>query len=85
MAKAKKVRRVRQKQAAKPKTETPKTTTSRKPSRRRAGQTAEPAKKLSATEQFQQEYAYVLRDLRLVFILAGIMFALLIALNLILR
>ena len=89
MAKAKKVRRVRQqKQAAAAKTnENPKASTTRKPSpnRRRSGQAAEPTKKLSATEQFQLEYAYVLRDLRLVFILAGIMFALLIILNLVLR
>ena len=39
---------------------------------------------LSAAEQFQQDYAYVLKDLRRVFILAGIMFALLIILNLVL-
>ncbi len=38
--------------------------------------------KLSTEEQLKQEYAYVLRDLRWVFVLAGIMFALLIALNL---
>lgn len=36
-------------------------------------------------EDFQVEYAYVLKDLRTVFILAGAMFVLLIALNLILR
>lgn len=34
-------------------------------------------------EELREEYAYVLRDLRRVFILAGVMFALLIALNLI--
>ena len=34
-------------------------------------------------EQFRQEYAYVLKDLRTIFILAAIMFALLIAINLI--
>jgi len=43
----------------------------------------EPPKK--QTEDFQVEYAYVLKDLRLVFILAGVMFVLLIALNLILQ
>lgn len=37
-----------------------------------------------ATEQLREEYAYVLKDLRRVFILAAIMFLLLIALNLIL-
>lgn len=51
----------------------------RKPARKTKN-TNEP--KLSAEEQFRQEYAYVLRDLRWVFVLAGIMFALLIALNL---
>lgn len=49
----------------------------RKPARKNAN---EP--KLSTEEQLKQEYAYVLRDLRWVFVLAGIMFALLIALNL---
>lgn len=39
-------------------------------------------KSLSAQEEFEAEYAYVLKDLRWVFILAAIMFALLIALNL---
>lgn len=43
-----------------------------------------PAKSLTAQEEFEAEYAYVLKDLRWVFILAAIMFALLIALNLIL-
>lgn len=41
-----------------------------------------PTKSLSAQEEFEAEYAYVLKDLRWVFILAAIMFALLIALNL---
>ncbi len=40
---------------------------------------------LSSEQQFQMEYAYVIRDLRQVFIIAGIMFALLIILNLVLR
>lgn len=48
------------------------------------GGTAETEPKLTAAEQFELEYAYVLRDLRTVFILAGIMFALLIVLNLVL-
>ena len=43
----------------------------------------EPPKK--QVEDFQVEYAYVLKDLRRVFILAGIMFVLLIALNLVLQ
>lgn len=41
--------------------------------------------KLNPEEQFRQEYAYVLKDLRQVLILAVVMFALLIALNLFLR
>ena len=41
-----------------------------------------PTKSLTAQEEFEAEYAYVLKDLRWVFILAAIMFALLIALNL---
>ena len=42
------------------------------------------SRSLSAQETFEKDYAYVLSDLRWVFILAAIMFALLIALNLIL-
>ncbi len=41
--------------------------------------------KLNPEEQFRQEYAYVLKDLRQVLVLAVVMFALLIALNLFLR
>ncbi len=41
--------------------------------------------KLNPEEQFRQEYAYVLKDLRQVLLLALVMFALLIALNLFLR
>lgn len=54
--------------------------------RKEKGKTAVSVEKttLSAQEQFQLEYAYVLKDLRRVFILAGIMFALLIILNLVL-
>ncbi len=39
----------------------------------------------STAEEFRVEYAYVLKDLRRVFILAAFLFALLIALNLILQ
>ncbi len=47
---------------------------------------AEPANEtLSATDQFRFDYAYVIKDLRRVLILAGTMFALLIILNLILQ
>jgi hypothetical protein len=41
--------------------------------------------RLSSAEQFRLEYAYVLKDLRQVLILAVVMFALLILLNLVLR
>lgn len=40
---------------------------------------------ISSEQQFQMDYAYVIKDLRRIFILAGIMFALLIILNLVLR
>ena len=40
---------------------------------------------LSSAEQFRLDYSYVVSDLRRVLILAALMFALLIALNLILR
>ena len=40
---------------------------------------------LSSTEQFRHEYAYVVKDLRRVLILAAFMFALLIAINLLLQ
>ena len=43
----------------------------------------EPPQKV--VKDFQVEYAYVLKDLRRVFILAGIMFVLLIAINLVLQ
>jgi hypothetical protein len=68
---AKKVRRVRQKSSKKQK-ETPEAKIALKT-------------KLNPKEQFRQEYAYVLKDLRQVLTLAVIMFALLIALNLFLR
>lgn len=42
-------------------------------------------KQLSSAEQFALEYAYVIKDLRHILILAGIMFALLILANLILQ
>ncbi|MCA9962490.1 MAG: hypothetical protein R3E31_17095 [Chloroflexota bacterium] len=40
---------------------------------------------LTSEQQFQQEYAYVIKDLRQVFLLAGVMFVLLIVLNLLLQ
>jgi hypothetical protein len=42
-------------------------------------------KQLSSSEQFRLEYAYVVKDLRRVLILAALMFALLITLNLVLQ
>ncbi|MCP4422994.1 MAG: hypothetical protein GY803_00735 [Chloroflexi bacterium] len=73
MAKSKKVRRVKKARAAVPN-----------------GKQSDAAKttlktRLNPAEQFRQEYAYVLKDLRQVLILAVIMFALLIALNLFLQ
>ncbi len=44
-----------------------------------------PESSLTAEQQFQMEYAYVIRDLRRVFALAGIMFMLLIILNIVLQ
>lgn len=41
--------------------------------------------RLNPAEQFRSEYAYVLKDLRQVLVLAAVMFALLIALNLFLQ
>lgn len=42
-------------------------------------------KEQKTAEKFRTEYAYVVKDLRTIFILAAIMFTLLIALNLFLR
>ncbi len=55
--------------------------------RKAKGKDAEGSKtsSLTSAEQFQMEYAYVIRDLRRVFILAGIMFTLLIILNIVLQ
>jgi len=51
-----------------------------------AHETAQPVtKQQKMAEKFRFEYAYVIKDLRTIFILAGIMFTLLIALNLYLR
>ena len=51
---------------------------------RSSDRTEEGATESPATEQLREEYAYVLKDLRRVFILAAIMFTLLIVLNLVL-
>jgi hypothetical protein len=48
------------------------------------GEERTPSRSVTAQEEFEAEYAYVLKDLRWVFILAAIMFALLIILNLVL-
>lgn len=50
-----------------------------------SGADAPKTSSLSTEQQFQMEYSYVIKDLRRVFILAGIMFTLLIALNLLLQ
>lgn len=67
---AKKVRRVRK----------PHTNQESSPSKKNGAK-----KRQNPTEMFRQEYAYVLKDLRQVLILAVLMFALLIALNLFLQ
>jgi hypothetical protein len=47
---------------------------------------AQPVTKQQKTaEKFRIEYAYVIKDMRTIFILAGIMFTLLIVINLVLR
>ena len=78
---AKKVRRVKKKRQQKkytaPAQEDIKTTTS-------AAETST-GPQMSTTEQFRLEYAYVVKDLRRVLTLAAIMFALLIAINLLLQ
>jgi hypothetical protein len=51
--------------------------------RRRRGRKRDSS--LSSEEEFRQEYAYVIRDLRHIFLLAGVMFALLILTNLLLQ
>ncbi len=58
---------------------------SKRPSRgARRGSSAHEQKRASTREQLEEEYSYVLRDLRQILILAVIMFGLLIVLNLIL-
>ncbi len=52
--------------------------------RKRSAENRERQSDSPSTDQLREEYAYVLKDLRRVFILAAIMFALLIGLNLIL-
>jgi len=42
-------------------------------------------RQVKAEDKFRVEYAYVIKDLRTVFILAAVMFTLLIVLNLVLR
>lgn len=72
MAKSKKTRRARPRKAKS-------TTTVAEP------QATETAAVENPVDQFQQEYAYVIKDLRRVFLLAAAMFILLIILNLVLR
>lgn len=56
----------------------------RKPRRRKKGGAGDSKSYDSVEERLRDEYAYVLRDLRHILILAVIMFVLLIVLNLIL-
>lgn len=72
MAKSKKARRTRPRQAKS-------TSTVAGP------QATETATVDSTVDPFQQEYAYVIKDLRRVFLLAAAMFILLIILNLVLQ
>ena len=78
---AKKVRRVKKKRQRKTEPTEAQEVTSSSAS---ASDTADETKS-STTDHFQLEYAYVVKDLRRVLILAAIMFALLIALNLLLQ
>ncbi len=73
---ARKVRRVRQP------TTTPTTPPSRSEPSRRGRRATASRGRATTVEDLREEYAYVLRDLRRVFILALLMFSLLIALNL---
>jgi len=80
---AKKVRRVKKKQQKKQ-------TATGQPIHENAAPTVLDAEisagqKLASAEQFHLEYAYVVKDLRRVLVLAAIMFALLIAANLLLQ
>lgn len=50
--------------------------------RRRGRRSAQGAGRITSEEELREEYMYVLKDLRRVFILAGLMFLLLIAVNL---
>ena len=54
----------------------------RKVRRVRRSKQAATSSRISSEEELREEYAYVIRDLRRVFLLAGVMFLLLIALNL---
>ena len=80
---AKKVRRVRRPQPAAPEPEV--TAKAPAPERPRATKAAPPARAQSTAERFQDEYGYVVKDLRRVFLLAAAMFILLIVLNLVLQ
>ncbi len=76
---AKKVRRVKKKKKARSAVAD---TATAEPSSEPA---AEPSLKLSPAERFRQEYNYVVKDLQRVLLLSGVMFILLIVLNLLLR
>ena len=77
---AKKVRRVKKKRKRKAESASPELETAESATADKVDGTHD-----STTDQFQLEYAYVVKDLRRVLILAAIMFALLIALNLLLQ
>jgi hypothetical protein len=78
---AKKVRRVKKKRKRKDQA-----TSSSEETTAAASTTEAPAEsQLSSADQFRLDYAYVVKDLRRVLILAAIMFALLIVTNLLLQ
>jgi len=78
---AKKVRRVKKKQQQRRQTTSVKEDVSTKSP---IGE-GSAGPQLSSTEQFRLDYSYVVKDLRRVLVLAAIMFALLIALNLLVQ
>lgn len=82
---AKKVRRVRKPAPERTAASSATTVTEPVESSSTAGKSGKTSRSESTAEEFRSEYAYVLKDLRRVFLLAALLFALLIVLNLILQ
>ena len=78
---AKKVRRVRRRAVKKESSEPPITEID---SDAQEQMRSKPDEKINGETELEEEYAYVMQDLRRVFILAAVLFVLLIALNLLL-